>query len=168
MAPIYDWEVRGTQPTSDGVDDGEGEATCFEFQVRLTPEEYEELMERRASAGARGRSFLHKGEGKTMSSGRKASMEEEHEEGEPEFVTSSGPYIEPTYFETWRHVNKNKWVAKTDFSCAGVADQNKTFDANVQLKGFLHEGPYIENSFKTCLRGESKEKWIAEEFRRNV
>merc|ERR1711976_175626 len=47
VAPIYKWEVQGN--ASKATEEG-AEPKCFEFQVRLGPEEYEELMERRASA----------------------------------------------------------------------------------------------------------------------
>jgi hypothetical protein len=77
--------------------------------VRLTPEEYEELMERRVEASARGKAFLHKGRGKTMSTVRKQAIPDAEES---KFITSSGPYIEPSYFDNWRKPEKTKWVAK--------------------------------------------------------
>jgi len=163
VAPIYDWEVRGA-PKAATEENSEERSQGFEFQVRLGPEEYEELMERRAAAGARGRSFLHKGGGKTMSTSRKSRASSPEDSGA--FVTSQGPYIEPTYFENWRHVDKNKWVAKTDFTRTAAVPSNDKFDDGMQLSGFLQDGPYIENSFKTCLRHEEKDKWVAEEFRR--
>ena len=54
-----------------------GLPVCIVGQVRLSPEEYEELMERRVAAGARGKSFLHKGSGKTMSTVRKQPIADE-------------------------------------------------------------------------------------------
>jgi hypothetical protein len=157
VAPIYDWEVRGNTQKAGGEE--APKKSCFEFQVRLSPEEYEELMERRADAGAHGRSYLHKGDGKTMSTVRKKPVEDEEESA---FVTSAGPYIEPSSFENWRNINKTKWVAKTDFSCA-------TNKAVQEEEGeFLHDGPYIENAFKTCLRHEDRTRWVGDEFKRNV
>jgi len=156
VAPIYDWEVRKTKKP-DQADNSSQDAKCFEFQVKLSPEEYEELMERRADAGARGRSFLQKGAGHTMSTVRKQRIEDEEES---KYITSSGPYIEPTYFESWRSTNKNKWVAKTDFNTAARDDGSGS--------EFLQEGPYIEGAFKACLRGEDKAKWVGDEFKRNV
>jgi len=163
VAPIYDWEVRGSSKGGDADQEAGPAPRCFEFQVRLSPEEYEELMDRRAAAGARGRSFLHKGDGQTMSTARKKALES-NEEGE--FVTSSGPYIEPTYFENWRKVNKNKWVAKSDFN-RNVIDHDR-IDASAQQREFLQTGPHIESGFKTCLRSEDKSKWVSDEFRRHV
>merc|ERR1711907_925368 len=160
VAPIYDWEVRGQ---SKEAEQDTAEARCFEFQVRLSPEEYEELMDRRAAAGERGRSFLHKGGGATMSTARKKADDEERDS---QFVTSSGPYIEPTYFENWRHVNKSKWLSKQDFNRT-VGDHD-LFPENLQLNNFLQTGPHIENAFKSCLRHEDKSKWVAEEFNRHV
>jgi len=159
VAPIYDWEVRGN---SQAVDEEQPDVKCFEFQVRLAPHEYEELMERRSMAGTRGRSFLRKGDGQTMATVRKAPVQDAEE---APYVTSSGPYIEPQYFENWRYVAKDKWVAKNDFA---ITKEKKNFADKLQLDDFLHNGPYIENAFKACLRGEDGDKWVADDFRRHV
>lgn len=159
VAPIYEWEVRSTKQSPAAAVENSADPRAFEFQVRLSPEEYEELMERRADAGARGRTFLHKGSGKTMSTVRKKAIEDTQDDSP--YVTSSGPYIEPSYFENWRTTNKSKWVAKTDFNTAAVLE--KQGDAE-----FLQDGPYIENAFKACLRGDDKSKWVGDNFKRNV
>ena len=162
VAPIYDWEVRGNRKEREKAEQAAAEtAQCFEFQVRLAPHEYEELMERRAVAGSRGRSFLRKGDGKTMATMRKPPVETE----EPTYVTSAGPYIEPQYFENWRYTHKDKWVTKQDFS---VSKAKNNFPEDLQLNDFLHNGPYIENAFKACLRSEDDSKWVSDDFKRHV
>jgi len=156
VAPIYDWEVRGNQ-TAKGK-----EPSSFEFRVKLNPEEYEELMDRRGSAGARGHTFLRKGTGQSIATVKKAPVADEEESP---YVTSTGPYIEPQYFENWRYVHKDKWVAKTDFA---VSKEAGNFPQNLQLDDFLHNGPYIENAFKACLRSEENNKWVSDNFKRHV
>lgn len=160
VAPIYDWELR-----SDNGSQQEPAPEGFEFQVKLTREEFETLMERRATQNARGRSFLHKGQGKTMSSVVKRPAREEEDDGQ--YVTSQGPYIEPTHFDNWRDTNKGRWVSKNDFKRTGLQEKAKgPFDKKLQLDNFLHQGPYVENSFG--LRGEDKSKWVADDtFRRH-
>merc|ERR1712146_241553 len=122
---------------------------------------FETLMERRASTASRGRDFLHKGQGKTMSSVvKKPQLEQDHE---PEFVTLQGPYIEPTYFDNWRNTNKSKWVAKNDFRRTGLKFATKIADND-----FLEKGPYMEASERMALREENKAKWVADStFRRH-
>jgi len=166
VAPIYDWELRSSakpqaQPQQQ-VPEG------FEFQVKLSKEEFETLMERRSTNTARGRSFLQKGQGKTMSSVIKQALPDDDESS---FVTSQGPYIEPTYFDNWRDTNKAKWVSKGDFKRNGLDElqpKKKPFAKTLQLTDFLHQGPYVEASSKACMREDDKSKWVADSsFRRH-
>eukprot|EP00658_Telonema_sp_P-2_P031937 TRINITY_DN23787_c0_g1_i2.p1 TRINITY_DN23787_c0_g1~~TRINITY_DN23787_c0_g1_i2.p1 ORF type:complete len:299 (+),score=88.37 TRINITY_DN23787_c0_g1_i2:243-1139(+) len=155
VAPIYDWEIRSNNRNATEEEEAERADVApdgFEFQVKLTKDEFDTLMERRATQTARGRSFLHKGQGKNMSSVIKRPS---HDEDDGRFVTSQGPYIEPTYFENWRDTNKGKWVDKNDFKRNGLQEKPKApFDKKLQLDNFLHQGPYVEGSFNTVLRGE--------------
>jgi len=167
VAPIYDWELRSSKgqvqaPPKSDVPEG------FEFQVKLSQSEFETLMERRSTSSSRGRTFLQKGAGRTMSSVVKKPVPDEDESS---FVTSQGPYIEPTYFDNWRDTNKAKWVSKGDFKRNGLdeaAAQKKPFAKTLQLDDFLHQGPYVETSHKAVLRDEDKSKWVADSsFRRH-
>jgi len=169
VAPIYDWELRQNDRSRSGPEDSKPPPPeGFEFQVKLSREEFETLMERRSTQAARGRSFLHKGQGKTMSSVIKRPLNEE-EGAEGQYVTSQGPYIEPSYFDNWRDTDKGKWVAKSDFKRTGLDErQPGPFDKKLQLDNFLHQGPYVENSSKAVLRAEDKNKWVADgPFRRH-
>eukprot|EP00656_Telonema_subtile_P004112 TRINITY_DN1186_c0_g1_i1.p1 TRINITY_DN1186_c0_g1~~TRINITY_DN1186_c0_g1_i1.p1 ORF type:complete len:305 (+),score=77.37 TRINITY_DN1186_c0_g1_i1:197-1111(+) len=168
VAPIYDWELKSRNKTLDAEEERvrpDAPPEGFEFQVKLTREEFMTLMERRETQSVRGKSFLQKGQGKMMSSVIKRPIHDE-EGADGQFVTSQGPYIEPTYFDNWRDTNKGKWVAKNDFKRTGLDERQQGPDKNAQANDFLNQGPYIENSFG--LRGEDKNKWVADEtFRRH-
>jgi len=122
----------------------------------------DEMLQQSGRDSTRGRNFLRKGDGVTMSTIRKAPMEDK-EEGP--YVTSAGPYIEPQYFENWRYVKKDKWVTKNDFASG---KEKKNFPEHLQLNDFLHNGPYIENAFKACLRSEDGGRWLGDNFKRHV
>lgn len=113
VTPIYSWEQRTPKKTSQSL----------EFQIKLTPQEYD-LLQKSRSSQKRGFSFLQKGGGilschyrtrcRLVKKGTSLEEVPEIKLANSVFLTSKGPYRNPN--PCFKEVDKSKWVCEQDFA----------------------------------------------------